>query len=138
MLATRKTTAWDPRQLPPRLPPRRDGPGPAPPPADCPQMPGRLRQGGGRDPVSAAPSARGRFPRVGAADSRSAVPLFAMSAAGGHPSAFFFCLAKESRPKKGAPYCCVIDTAGSLAAFLFAFLEPLVETCARSIIPKCN
>lgn len=51
---------------------------------------------------------------------------------------FFFCLAKESRPKKGAPYCCVIDTAGSLAAFLFAFLEPLVETCARSIIPKCN
>lgn len=51
---------------------------------------------------------------------------------------FFFFVSPKSLGQKGAPYCCVIDTAGSLAAFLFAFLEPLVETCALSIIPKRN
>lgn len=123
VLATRKTTAWDPRQLPPRRPPPRDGPGPAPPPAGCPRMPGRLREGGGRDPASAAPSARGRIPRVGASGPRSAVPLLARRAAGRHPSAFFFFFLSRQRvsAKKELPTAVSLTPRGRSLPFFSPF-----------------
>lgn len=108
--------------------------------ARAPPQPPLGRKDGGRDTgPGAAPTARPRgHPRGPVCSFGVEEDEIGGEPSPARPSPLGF-LSRQSLSAKKAPYCCVIDTAGPLAASLSP-LSPrrLLKGCARSIIPNCN